>query len=258
MTKVQAIAVIPARFSSTRFPGKPLVKIGDKPMIQHVYERTRKAKGLADVIVATDDKRIVEAVEHFGGKACLTSRSHRSGTDRVAEVAQSLEAEVVVNVQGDEPLLEPSCIEAVIRPFESDPSLPISTLKCPGDSEEEFYNPNIVKVVTDRNGYALYFSRSPIPFLRYAQNTSESKRPLFFRHIGLYAYRKSFLEQLPKLKPSVLEKAEALEQLRFLENGFRIRVVQSDYRAVAVDTPDDVQQVVDFLASPRVQAHPSD
>ncbi len=216
-------------------------------MIQHVYERVLQAQSISEVLVATDDKRIMEAVASFGGKACITSRSHRSGTDRVAELARQTDAAIIVNVQGDEPLIDPECLDAVIEPFRFDPNLKISTLKATGSSEEELYSPNVVKVVTDQNGYALYFSRSPIPYFRYAPNSSDTRPLPFFKHIGLYAYRKEFLELLPSLKQSSLEKAEALEQLRFLENGFKIKVVHHEYQAVAVDTPEDLEHVSRIL-----------
>jgi 3-deoxy-manno-octulosonate cytidylyltransferase (CMP-KDO synthetase) len=242
MNELKSIAIIPARFGSTRFPGKALAKISTKSMIQHVYERVLQSKCVSDVLVATDDLRIVQAVTDFGGKACMTSSHHRSGTDRVAELAGNLEADLVVNVQGDEPLIDPGCIDAAVEPFRSEGELMISTLKSSGTSADEFHNPNVVKVVTDRNGYALYFSRSPIPYS--PETASDSGRQeTFFKHIGLYVYRKRFLELLPGLKDSALEKSESLEQLRFLENGFRIKVVQYEYESIAVDTPADLERV---------------
>ncbi len=244
MNELKSIVIIPARFGSTRFPGKPLAKISNKPMIQHVYERVSQSKCVADVIVATDDLRIFQAVTDFGGKACMTAVHHLSGTDRVAEVAKDLEADLIVNVQGDEPLIDPHCIDAVVQPFRSEPELMILTIKSSGKLDYEFQNPHVVKVVTDRDGYALYFSRSPIPF-----SFGETGRPgTFFKHIGLYVYRKKFLELLPKLQESVLEKCEALEQLRFLENGFRIKVVHYEYESIAVDTPTDLEKVSHLLS----------
>jgi 3-deoxy-manno-octulosonate cytidylyltransferase (CMP-KDO synthetase) len=197
---------------------------------------------VSDVIVATDDFRILEAVKAFGGKVCMTSENHRSGTDRVAEVAGKSNAEIIVNVQGDEPLIDPGCIDAAVAPFYSDPELMISTLKSLEGAGEDLYNPNVVKVVTDQQGYALYFSRSPIP------NSSNLGAEPFFKHIGLYVYRKKFLELLPGLNPSSLEKAEGLEQLRFLENGYKIKVVNYDYQSRAVDTPEDLERLNEFLA----------
>jgi 3-deoxy-manno-octulosonate cytidylyltransferase (CMP-KDO synthetase) len=242
MNELKSIVIIPARFGSTRFPGKPLARISSKSMIQHVYERVMQAQCVSDVWVATDDLRIVQAVTDFGGKACMTSSCHRSGTDRVAELAGKLEADLIVNVQGDEPLIDPRCIDAVVEPFRSEPELMISTLKSSASSPDEFRSPNVVKVVTDRDGYALYFSRSPIPYsIRATSDAGEQQT--FFKHIGLYVYRKRFLELLPTLKESVLEKSEALEQLRFLENGFRIKVVPHEYESIAVDTPADLERV---------------
>src|SRR5262245_30313326 len=211
MNELKSIVIIPARFGSTRFPGKPLAKISNKSMIQHVYERVLQARSVTDVWVATDDLRIVQAVTDFGGKACMTSSCHRSGTDRVAELAAKLQTDLIVNVQGDEPLIDPCCIDAVVEPFRSDAELMISTLKSSGCSVDEFHNPNVVKVVTDRDGYALYFSRSPIPYSVQGAN-EPGRRQTFFKHIGLYVYRKRFLELLPELKESTLEKFEALEQ----------------------------------------------
>ncbi len=245
MSLLKSIAVIPARFESTRFPGKPLVSIAEKPMIQHVYERSARARSVQQVVVATDDVRIFHAVRSFGGQVCMTSASHRSGTDRVAEVAAQVDADVIVNVQGDEPLIDPSCLDAAVEPFQSDPALMISTLSVSGTSEEEWLSPHVTKVVVDRDGFALYFSRSPIPYLR---DRDETRNPSpFLKHVGLYAYRKAFLAQLGSLKESALEKLEALEQLRFLENGYRIKVVNTSYQSLAVDTPEDLERVRAFI-----------
>ncbi len=215
-------------------------------MIQHVYERVSQARYVSEVIVATDDIRIFDAVEAFGGVAHMTSRNHRSGTDRVAEVAVKTDAEVIVNMQGDEPLLDPGCVDAAVEPFFANPSLLISTLGCPSSSEIEHSNPNVVKVVVDHEGYALYFSRSPIPHFRLNDNSHGNEKN-FFKHVGLYVYRTQLLKLLPTLKESVLEKAEALEQLRFLENGYRIRVVSYQYESLAVDTPEDLDRVNEFI-----------
>ncbi len=242
MNDLKCIAIIPARFASTRFPGKPLIEIAGKPMIQHVYERVSRATLISEVIVATDDDRIQKAVIGFGGKVSMTSAKHLSGTDRVAEVALQTVADVIVNVQGDEPLIDPSCVDRAIEPFLSDEELCLSTLQIPSDKEEELLNPNVVKVVTDHQGYALYFSRAPIPFFREGIPRTAG-RPFFYKHIGLYGYRKKFLERLPYLRKSELENAECLEQLRFLANGFRMKVVTVDYQVVAVDTPEDLERV---------------
>ena len=210
-------------------------------MIQHVYERASAARGIAEVLVATDDERIVRAVEAFGGKVCLTSAAHGSGTERVAEVGRNLEVDVVVNLQGDEPMMHPGSIEAVVKPFRADPSLMISTLKCPAD-DEEISDPNVVKVVTDYKGNALYFSRSSIPYVK-QQLLGEKEKARVFKHLGIYAYRKAFLEILPDLPDCWLEAVEDLEQLRFLYNGYRIQVVAYEYHGVAVDTPDDLLRI---------------
>ena len=245
MSSLKSIAIVPARFESTRFPGKPLVSIAQKTMIQHVYERSLQAKSVSEVIVATDDLRILRAVQAFGGQAQMTSPLHRSGTDRVAEVAASSDADVIVNVQGDEPLIDPAALDAVVEPFQSDPNLMISTLSVDG-TDGEWENPNVVKVVVDHNGFALYFSRSPIPFFR-DWSPALGRQQKFWKHVGLYAYRRSFLTGLATLQESYLEKAEALEQLRFLENGYRIKVVNTPYQSLAVDTPEDLERVNAFI-----------
>ena len=225
-------------------------------MIQHVYERASAARGIAEVIVATDDERIVRAVEVFGGTVCMTSATHRSGTERVAEVGGNMDVDLVVNLQGDEPMMDPGCIEAVIDPFRSDPGLMISTLKCPAEAEE-IHDPNVVKVVTDRNGDALYFSRSSIPHLR-RQGRGEAEQAAVFKHVGIYAYRRGFLEILPDLSDCWLEAVEDLEQLRFLYNGYRIRVVLYEYRGVAVDTPEDLVRINELAVQGKLPASRAD
>lgn len=225
-------------------------------MIQHVYERASEARGISEVMVATDDERIVQAVEVFGGTVRLTSATHRSGTERVAEIAGNLEVDVVVNLQGDEPMMDPGCIEAVIEPFRSDPGLMISTLKCSAEAEE-ISDPNVVKVVTDRNGDALYFSRSTIPHLR-RQPLGKGEQAAVFRHVGIYAYRRAFLEILPDLSDCRLEEVEDLEQLRFLYNGYRIRVVPYQYRGLAVDTPEDLVRINELAARGKLPGSRAD
>lgn len=210
-------------------------------MIQHVYERASAARGISEVIVATDDERIVQAVEVFGGRVRMTSATHRSGTERVAEIGRDLEVDVVVNLQGDEPMMDPGCIEAVVEPFRSDSSLMISTLKCSAEADEIF-DPNVVKVVTDRNGNALYFSRSSIPHVR-RQRLGKEGQETVFKHVGIYAFHRAFLEILSDLSDCWLEEVEDLEQLRFLHNGYRIRVVPYEYQGVAVDTPEDLVRI---------------
>lgn len=233
-------AFIPARYSSTRLEGKPLALIAGKPMVQWVYERARAAKLPADVSVATDDERIFRAVESFGGRVVMTSSAHRSGTDRIAEAAAGTDADIIVNVQGDEPLLEPELIDAAVKPMLDDPGLQLSTLKTRITHAEEYHNPNAVKVVTDRDGFALYFSRSPLP---YAKTPFDDMPAPAYKHIGLYVYRKGFLLKFSKLKPTPLEESESLEQLRALENGYRIKVVEVSYNPVSVDTLEDLEKV---------------
>lgn len=233
---LHAVAIIPARYESTRFPGKPLADIAGRPMIEHVYARAAAAAGIDAVLVATDDQRIVEAVERFGGTARMTSADHRSGLDRIAEVVADLDCDIVVNVQGDEPLIEPGMIAEVIGPFSDDPALQMSTLRRRIDDPEDSDNENVVKVVVDVAGYALYFSRSRIPCLRHGSG------PLF-KHIGLYAYRRAFVRELASRPQTPLELTESLEQLRALEHGFRIRAVETHYDSIGVDSPGDLERV---------------
>jgi len=238
-------AVIPARFASTRFPGKPLADILGKPMIQRVYERTAQARTVGRTLVATDDERIAAAVRAFGGEVRLTRADHATGTDRLAEVAAELEADLIVNVQGDEPLIEPAVIDAAVAPLLDDPALPMGTLMTRLRSREEFLNPNVVKVVVDDRGLALYFSRAPIPYPRdLAQALPDDLCGVAaFRHIGLYVYRRDFLLQYARWPEGRLEALERLEQLRVLERGLPIRVVATAHGAVGVDTPEDLRQV---------------
>jgi 3-deoxy-manno-octulosonate cytidylyltransferase (CMP-KDO synthetase) len=232
-------AVIPARFASTRLEGKPLADICAKTMVQRVYERALAAN-LSDVVVATDDERILKAVVDFGGKAVMTSPLHTSGTDRVAEAASTIDADIIVNLQGDEPLIDPALIDAAVEPMRTDPRIAMSTLKTPIIHEEEYLDPNAVKVVTDNDGFALYFSRSPVPFCR----TGFAGLPVpAYKHIGLYVFRREFLFEFTKMKPTPLEVSESLEQLRALENGRRIKVVEVRYNPVSVDTPEDLEKV---------------
>jgi 3-deoxy-manno-octulosonate cytidylyltransferase (CMP-KDO synthetase) len=205
-------------------------------MIEHVYRRAAAAPSVDAVVVATDDDRIAAAVEGFGGIVRMTRTSHPSGTDRLAEVAESLTCEIVVNVQGDEPLIEPAMIEEVIQPLEADPSLPMATLRRVITDHADYRNPNLVKVVIDRQGHALYFSRAPIPHARGGAITA-------YGHIGLYAYRRSFLLAFARLQPTALELTESLEQLRALEHGYRIRTVETRYDSIGVDTPEDLERV---------------
>ena len=240
---MNVIGVIPARFQSVRLEGKPLALIGGRPMIQHVYERAAKSALLTDLLVATDDPRIFNAVSAFGGKAVMTSADHRSGTDRVAEATAGLAADVIVNIQGDEPFISPRVIDQLVEPFHSESGVEMSTLMRPIDNDRDRQDPNVVKVVVDQAGFALYFSRSLIPFPRNA-----SDRPAF-EHIGLYAYTKAFLAEYSRMPPARLEQVEGLEQLRVLENGRRIRVVEThDHLGLSVDTPEDLARAEQFLA----------
>lgn len=237
--------IIPARYASTRFPGKPLTDLCGKPMIQWVYERSARCATVDRVIVATDDERIARIVTAFGGEVVMTRADHATGTDRLAEVAAGLDDELIVNVQGDEPLIEPAMIEAALAPLLADPSIPMGTLKTPLTSLEEYQNPNVVKVVTDRQGFALYFSRAPIPFPRdFASDLEQRWAELATaKHVGLYVYRRDFLLRYPQLPPTPLEIQECLEQLRALEHGYRIRVAETDLIGQGVDTPDDLERV---------------
>jgi 3-deoxy-manno-octulosonate cytidylyltransferase (CMP-KDO synthetase) len=234
----RVFVVIPARFAASRLPGKPLAMIGGRPMIEHVYRRAAAARGISGVLVATDDARIAQAVEAFGGRAVMTRPDHVSGTDRIAEVAAALSCDLVVNVQGDEPLLAPEAIEEAAAPLLADPSIPIGTL-AGALADDDAPNPHVVKVVVDQRGFALYFSRAPIPYRRDA----DAPRASVYRHIGLYVYRRECLLALAALRPTPLERAESLEQLRALEHGHRIRVVETSRASVSVDTPDDLERV---------------
>ena len=239
------IAVIPARYASTRFPGKALAEIVGKPMIQHVYERTVQAKLVNNVIVATDDERIYQVVTSFGGVCRMTRLDHETGTDRLAEVAEGLDADIIVNVQGDEPLIVPDMIDQAIQPFLGEPSLKMGTLKTRIRCLHDFLSPNVVKVVTDKEENALYFSRSPLPFFRdkwqdLKDDSFSSGKLLCYKHVGLYVYRRDFLLEFAAMSPTFLEISEKLEQLRALENGVLIRVVGTEFESIGVDTPDDL------------------
>ena len=253
------VAIIPARFGSTRLPGKPLSDIHGKTLIERVYERVRAAHTPDRILVATDDERIASAVRAFGGEAHLTSKDHATGTDRLAEAARAIRADIVVNVQGDEPLLDPAGIDAAVRALVDEPELPLSTLSLPLRDVDEMMSPSVVKVVTDGAGNALYFSRSPIPWVREGASGDARAaaalaiaRGLARKHVGLYAYRREALRQFASLPPSPLEEAEGLEQLRALHHGMRIRVVPMDGESgVAVDTPQDLERVRALLLPER-------
>lgn len=229
--------IIPARYASTRLEGKPLLKAKGKTIIQWVYEKAMQSKLASDVIVATDDKRIFDEVVSFGGKACMTSTEHKCGSDRLVEVLEKYkDITIAVNVQGDEPMIEPDSIDSAIRVLVEDKNASLSTLIRKIDEDEEIQNPNVVKVVTDNNGYAMYFSRSPIP---YERNKNESST---FAHIGLYVYRRDALLGMSKLPQSNLERAESLEQLRALQNGMKIKTAVVNYKPVGIDTQEDFEE----------------
>ncbi|MCX2574415.1 3-deoxy-manno-octulosonate cytidylyltransferase [Pedobacter sandarakinus] len=236
----KVIGIIPARYASTRFPGKPLVDIAGKTMIQRVYEQAVKAKCLAKVVVATDDERIANDVQRFGGEFVLTAAHHQSGTDRCAEVMQHFtDFDVVVNIQGDEPFIEPDQIDLLASCFIED-KVQLATLIKPIHNQESVYNPNSPKVVIDVNGRAMYFSRSPIPFIRNGEPGVWAEKHQFYKHIGIYGYRTASLKEITKLPPSSLEIAESLEQLRWIENGYYIQTKVTNIETVAIDTPEDL------------------
>jgi 3-deoxy-manno-octulosonate cytidylyltransferase (CMP-KDO synthetase) len=238
----EALAVIPARYDSSRFPGKALVRLAGKPMVQHVVERVRRASRVARVLVATDDERIRRAVTEAGGEAVLTRREHRSGTERVAEVAAQLAAPIYLNVQGDEPLIDPAALDELVESLEEDPSVQVATLSTPIAEMKDVMDPNIVKVVVDFDSHALYFSRAPIPWVREASTAARH-----LKHLGVYAFRREALLEFPTLPPGELERSERLEQLRWLENGWRVRVAETSYDSVSVDVPEDVARVEKLL-----------
>lgn len=247
--KIDVVAIIPARYESNRFRGKPLAKIAGKPMIQHVVERAKNVGMLSRVVVATDDARIADCVEAFGGEYVVTRKDHVSGSDRLAEAAELLgisEHDIVVNIQGDQPLFPAEVVEQVARPLLEDPALPMSTLIYKIVRKEEIADPNHVKTVFDRNNNALYFSRSPIPFQR---NPEEAISPTYYKHLGFYAYRKGFLLTFVALPEGEWERFEKLEQLRALEYGYKIRVILTEHDSIEVDTPEDLLRVEEYLKS---------
>jgi len=246
---LRAVVVIPARYASTRFPGKPLAHVLGKPLIEHVYSRASEAKTVARVVVATDDRRILEAVEGFGGDCVMTDAAHRCGSDRLGEVAGLLDADVIVNVQGDEPLIDPAVIDAVIQAHGGEQPPDIATVGVPLDAEQDYLDRNIVKVVMDNRGYALYFSRSAIPH-GWQEGSGEA-----LRHIGIYAYSRAALLDFVALPAGKLEKMEDLEQLRALENGMSILVARVDeFNGIGVDTPEDLLKVEDMMKEMKAKA----
>lgn len=239
---MKILAVIPARYASQRFPGKPLVQIGDKPMIQRVYDAAKNCSDFAEVIVATDDDRIADCVHQFGGRVEMTSSDHETGTDRVAEVASRYpEMDVVVNVQGDQPFVTPQMLSQLVHPYRQGEIPVMTTLACPLPPDDSYTDPNTVKVLCDRLGNALYFSRSPIPYYR---NPMENA-PVY-HHLGLYAFERQFLTQYAQLTPTPLEHCEGLEQLRVLEHGFKIRVCLTEKAVIEINTPEDLLKANEF------------
>lgn len=234
------LAVIPARFASTRFPGKVIADLAGKPLVVHVYERTVRARTVHHVVVATDDARVAEAVRPFGVPTVMTRPDHPSGTDRIAEAAAGFDADIVVNVQGDEACIDPATIDATVQPLLDDPSLPMATARHRITDPARINDPNVVKVVCDARGRALYFSRSPIPHVRDAADAAKAR---YWQHVGLYVYRKDFLLRYAAMPPAPLEQIEKLEQLRVLENGHAIAVVETSYTSIGVDTPEDLEEV---------------
>ena len=235
------LGVIPSRYASTRLEGKPLKDICGHTMIEWVYKRT-KLSNLDEVVVATDDERIYKEVERFGGKAILTSKEHENGTSRIAEVCTKYEDyDVIVNVQGDEPLIEPEMINSIINSFKEDDTISMRTLKYKIDTMEEIENPNYVKVITDKKGYALYFSRSVIPYPRKLDIQN------YYKHVGIYGYKRDFVVEYAKMEPTPLELSESLEQLRALENGYRIKVMETPYKIIGVDTQEELEKVREYI-----------
>ena len=238
------IGIIPARYASTRFPGKPLALLGGKPVIQHVYEKV--AAVLEAAYVATDDERIYDVVKSFSGQVVMTRTDHKSGTDRIEEAIEKIGGDVVVNVQGDEPFVAKSQLDTICHCFD-DPTTQIATLGKPFESMEAVQNPNSPKIVVDNMGFAMYFSRSVIPYVRGKEKSSWLTHYPFLKHLGIYAYRKDVLRQITQLPQSSLEIAESLEQLRWLQNGFKIKVGTTDVETVGIDTPQDLERAEEFL-----------
>jgi len=254
-TNLKVLAVIPARWASTRFPGKPLADILGKPMVQWVLEQAHKSSLVSEVVVATDDHRICDVVQNIGEKVIMTSPDHKSGTDRVAEVVKNFQCNIIVNIQGDEPLISPENIDLVIKPLLGSPDFSVSTLMIAIKKWDEMFDPNTCKVVVDGNGRALYFTRSPVPYNRNSwpegvhmiKDAGASSCVLGYKHIGMYAYTKSFLLQFPKLKASRLEDLEKLEQLRILDNGYAIQVIETNQSSISVDRPEDLGMVKQII-----------
>jgi 3-deoxy-manno-octulosonate cytidylyltransferase (CMP-KDO synthetase) len=252
MSDPAVIVVIPSRFGSTRLPGKPLVTLAGKAMVQHVYERAKKAQTVHKVLVATDDQRIIDAVQSFGGEARMTRSDHRTGTERIAEVAVHEQGDIFINVQGDEPLIDPLSIDAAVAALLEEPPAQIATVATPIRHASDIMDPNVVKTVLDFEENALYFSRAPIPWVRDTQQKIHVK---YWKHLGLYAFQRDALLEYPTLPQGELEKIEQLEQLRWLENGWRIRVAEVPHDAVSVDVPEDISRVEKLLKEEKRTAN---
>jgi 3-deoxy-manno-octulosonate cytidylyltransferase (CMP-KDO synthetase) len=240
--QAKVLAVIPARYASTRFPGKIIAQLAGKPLVHHTYTQTCKAELVTEALIAADDEKVVEALRPYGDPVVMTRPDHPSGTDRIAEVAEQTNADIIVNVQGDEPLIDPRTIDAAIQPLLEQPDVCMSTAKHQIKDWKQIADPNVVKVICDTRGLALYFSRSPIPYIRDAADRTETP-DCYWQHIGLYVYRRDFLLRYAKMAQTPLEKLEKLEQLRVLENGFKIAVVETKHRSIGVDTPEDLENV---------------
>lgn len=243
---MNVIGVIPARFASTRFEGKVLADLSGKPVIQHVWENARKATSLNDLIIACDDERIKNVAQDFGANTILTSRQHTSGTDRVAEAVRDIDVNIIINIQADEPLIQPSVINALAQEMISNSNLVMATIRKKIDDYQEINDPNIVKVISDKDEFAIYFSRFPLPYFR---NSELPRR--YYKHLGIYAYTKDFLYTLKNLPPSYLENAEKLEQLRVLEAGFKIKMIETQFDSFGIDTEEDLLKVKRVLEDQR-------
>jgi 3-deoxy-manno-octulosonate cytidylyltransferase (CMP-KDO synthetase) len=248
MSDPQVVVVIPSRYASSRLPGKPLVSLGGKPMVQRVYERAKQAQTVTRVVVATDDQRIVDAVKAIGGEARMTRSDHRTGTERIAEVAAHEPGDIFVNVQGDEPLIDPMAIDTAVGALLEEPAAQIATVATPIKHAADIMDPNVVKTVLDFEANALYFSRAPIPWIR---DTHQKISVKYWKHLGLYVFQKEALLEYPTLPHGELEKIEQLEQLRWLENGWKIRVAEVPHDSVSVDVPEDVARVEKILAEQK-------
>jgi 3-deoxy-manno-octulosonate cytidylyltransferase (CMP-KDO synthetase) len=240
---MSVICVIPTRYGSTRFEGKPLIDLCGKTMIQRVYDQVKKAALVDEVYIATDDDRIKTTAEDFGAHVIMTSPRHSCGTDRIMEAIRHIEGQIILNVQGDEPLINPKAVDALVKPVLEDPSIRMATLISQIKDPEDAVNPNVVKVVKDLNNYALYFSRASIPYSR------NDRSPVFYKQAGLYIFRRNFLIKFSKLSPTLYENIEKLEQLRALEHGYKIKLIETDYESISVDTPDDMVKVQNILKS---------